>query len=185
MIIGSILVFTLDFSTYDPSYDFSTADGFLVAGAIIYMIGLIGSIITFSMFSFRAMKNLHIWGSRKAEMSPGWTVGWYFIPFANLWKPLQAMNQIWDGTEELSSEKTIRYPNIGSWWGLWIVTNISANISFRMSLADPLTESAFKTGAMLDILSSVTGILAVLIIIPILKRIFEMQESTIKGGVFD
>lgn len=184
MILGSLLIFTIDFSSYNSAIDISYADWFLIGGGLIYTIAFIGSVITFSMFSFRAMKNLHIWGSRPAEMSPGWTVGWYFIPFANLWKPYQAMSQIWDGTEELASEKSDNYPQLGGWWVCWIITNISANISFRMTMSGDLTESSLKTGAFADIVSSGTGIIAIFIIIPILKKISDMQDGKVRGEVF-
>ena len=184
MVIGSGLLFGLDFSRYDAEFDVSHADWVLIFGGLIYTVAFIGSIIAFLMLSFRAMKNLHIWGSRSAEMAPGWTVGWYFIPFANLWKPYQAMSQIWDGTVEVARSATAKYPSIGGWWLFWVVTNISANISFRIALNGGYSETAIKSGAAADIVSGISGIIAVIIIVPILVKITEMQDSKIKGEVF-
>ena len=185
MILGSGLLFGVDFSTYDAEMDISSADWFLIGGGLIYTIAFIGSVIVFCMFSFRAMKNLHIWGSRHAEMSPGWTVGWYFIPFANLWKPYQAMTQIWEGTEEVSSSKKFKFPQIGGWWFFWVITNISANVSMRIAMSGSFSESSVKFGAVADIVSGVTGIVAIVLLLPILGGIVEMQDSKIEGEVFN
>ena len=174
----------MDLDQYDPEIDFVMADWFLIFGGLIYTIAFIGSIILLCMFSFRAMKNLHVWKSRYAEMSPGWTVGWYFIPIANLWKPFQAMSQIWDGTEEVAPSKAGRYPPLGAWWFFWIITNISANISFRIALRGGYTETAIKSAAALDIVSAISGIVAIILIIPIMQKIAEMQDAKIKGEVF-
>jgi len=184
MLIGAALLFTLDLSTYDAAYDFSYADWFLLPGALIYTIAFIGGVIAFSIFSFRAMENLHIWMARSAEMSPGWTVGWYFIPFANLWKPFQAMSQIWDGTTEVTAPNSQSYPSIGVWWLFWIITNISANVSFRLTMNGDFSNSNLQFIAIADIVSAATGIGAVLVIIPILQKISEMQDAKTTAGVF-
>ena len=39
---------------------------------------------------YRANFNAHQLGGG-LSMTPGWSIGWYFIPVANLWKPYQGM----------------------------------------------------------------------------------------------
>lgn len=185
LIIGAALIFTTDFSTYDPLVDYNYIDYFTIAGGLIYLVAFIGSIISFSMFSHRAMKNLHIMGARSPEMSPGWTVGWYFIPFANWWKPFQAMQQIWDGSEDVVSEAYKPAKLIGVWWGCWVLTNILSNISFRMSLRDFQTEASYETMASIDIVASALSIIAVLCILPLLKIIKGRQDGKILSMSFD
>lgn len=87
---------------YDYNIDMLPAEWLLAVGGLIGLLALFGSIIFFSIFTFRAMKNLHVWGARNAEMSAGWAVGWYFIPIANLFKPYQGMDQILDGSHEVN-----------------------------------------------------------------------------------
>ena len=47
------------------------------------------------MWKYRANFNAHQLGGTRMEFTPGWSIGWYFIPFSNLWKPYQAMKEIW------------------------------------------------------------------------------------------
>src|ERR1043166_6019302 len=43
--------------------------------------------ITFLRWIHRANKNLHCLSTEVMRLSPGWAIGWYFIPVANLFKP--------------------------------------------------------------------------------------------------
>src|SRR5687768_18560933 len=65
-------------------------------GPLVLMAGLIYlaftavfvvSIITVALWIHRAHANLTEVGHDSLEFTPGWAVGWYFIPFANLVKP--------------------------------------------------------------------------------------------------
>ena len=52
--------------------------------------------IVVAVWIFRSMKNAWILqrSGTQPEISPGWSVGWYCIPIASLWKSLQAMFEI-------------------------------------------------------------------------------------------
>jgi hypothetical protein len=51
--------------------------------------------ITFLRWIYRSNNNLRALSGESMTFTPGWSVGWYFIPIANLWKPYQVMNEIW------------------------------------------------------------------------------------------
>lgn len=87
--------------------------------------------VTFLRWIYRANKNLHSLSSEPMTFSAGWSVGWYFIPIANLFKPYQAMKEIWSvahrGAVPASSL-------VGWWWCLWIVSNFLGRIALKLSL---------------------------------------------------
>jgi len=184
MIIGCIFVFFTDYTGYNPDRDFKTPDIFLAFGGLIYLVGFLGGIISFSMFTFRAMKNLHIWKNKYAEMSPGWTVGWYFIPFANLWKPYQAMEEIWTGTHHEVSGKYVANSKVGLWWGCWILYYLTSNIGNAISKMDGPWNIIMRRSAIADLISLSLGVLAILIVVPILKKIMTLQDGKINSQVF-
>ena len=43
----------------------------------------------------RANYNARQLGAADMRFTPGWAVGWHFIPIAWFWKPYQAMTEIW------------------------------------------------------------------------------------------
>src|SRR5262249_18210165 len=66
--------------------------------------------------------------------TPGWAVGWYFIPFANLVVPVRAVGQMWRGTfGQIGEYKDSGV--IGLWWAAWLVDNILGNIGRRMEMS--------------------------------------------------
>lgn len=53
--------------------------------------------------------------------SPGWAVGWYFIPIANFWKPFVAMRDLVHASTQRGGLPAFLLP---TWWTLWVVSNI-------------------------------------------------------------
>lgn len=189
--LGALLELSGSSSMYGPGIELSLGEYVGGLGGLFLLVGLTGSVILFSIFSFRAVRNLKIFDSKIMETSPGWAVGWYFIPIANLWKPLGVMEQIWEGSHDLIGDDRVRPNTIVFWWICWIVSNIVSNISLRMSLnsggmdAYASNVELYKTSLNLDIFSAVAGILAALLLLPILKSIVKAQDTYIRAQVFD
>ena len=98
-------------------------------GAIGYLAAFAFSVIGVAVFTFRAMRNLHRWDEPSAQMSAGWAVGWYVVPFANLIKPLDGMGQIVEGSFKQAGKTAVDTPGLGLWWGTWIIGQIIGNVS--------------------------------------------------------
>jgi len=110
------------------------------------------------------------------QFTPGWAVGWYFIPFANLWKPYQAMKEIWETTAaQANKSMTEGGWLLGWWWTSWIVSNIFANAAFRMSLrAETIDEISAMTKVMLA--SDLVDIPLTILFIQIVRKLSSTQE---------
>src|SRR5690606_28980720 len=91
---------------------------------------------------YRAGHNARAIGAEGMKISPGWAVGWYFIPIATLWKPYQAMKEIWQASHSPTDwEKRDSGPFLAIWWVLWIVSNGLGQALFRMSMrAEEISE---------------------------------------------
>ena len=71
---------------------------------------------------------------------PGWAVGWYFVPLANLWKPYEAMREAWQVSRNVENWPQVPTDYLPTWWGLWIVFSIVSNLSGRLpSGSEPAT----------------------------------------------
>ena len=88
---------------------------FLAAASIIW---LVACGLLFFVWSYRAMSVAHDL-TPTLTISPGWSIGWYFVPVATLWKPYEAMREIWKGSAA-DNETAARAPLIGWWWAAWI-----------------------------------------------------------------
>jgi hypothetical protein len=125
----------------------------------------------------RANWNARALGAQGMEFSPGWSIGWYFVPFANLWKPYQAMREIWQASG--SPQNWQQQPSPGllvAWWTLWLVSNAASNAAFRMSLrAEELSELLAANTMMLT--SDLLDIPLAIVMLAIIHRISGMQRD--------
>jgi hypothetical protein len=76
--------------------------------------------VLFVVFLFRAVKNTELWNIRKERWTPGWAIGAWFIPFANLVLPLLVVRETWRRSH-LSYVTSGEHPGDGLVWGWWIL----------------------------------------------------------------
>lgn len=78
---------------------------------------------------YRINKNTHEITSKTMEFSPGWAVGWHFIPFAALWQPYLVYSELYRANRDPENWKTQKAPPIILiWWIFTIVSEISGMI---------------------------------------------------------
>jgi hypothetical protein len=54
----------------------------------------------FIWWTRRATCNVRALGAQYPDFSPGWAVGWWFVPFANWAQPLRVLNQAWRASDD-------------------------------------------------------------------------------------
>lgn len=124
----------------------------------------LATIVLFLVWLYRVYGNLSPLKALNLEFSPGWAVGWWFIPFANLIKPYQAVTEAWRESDPDYSEdfgyltSSVENPWIFPvWWGFWILGNVFARITDNVAGGDTIPDSF----AYLLLLSSIfTGVAA-------------------------
>jgi Domain of unknown function (DUF4328) len=117
----------------------------------------VGTIVVFAMWIYRAAANIRDADVPGFEYTPGWAVGWYFIPFANFVKPFSAMRQIWNASRGATIDLDEGHSTLTIWWAFWLISNIANNISLRMSLKveDP---NMLETGIYFGLIGSVASV---------------------------
>ena len=136
------------------------------------------SAITISVWTFRAMKNVRQSGY-VTTVSPGWAVGWYFIPVAFLWMPFRGMAQIWRATfERAPTGKTALPSTMRWWWAFFLLSNFSAQVSTRMmeSALVRMDMDALVASGSVGVLWGILQIASALLILNLITRITEQQK---------
>jgi uncharacterized protein DUF4328 len=110
------------------------------------------------------------------KFTPGWAVGWYFIPILNLWKPYHAMREIWRVSANPGNPESVPESGLlSAWWFFYIVASLSGNAAFRMTLrAEEIPELLAANGVTL--FSDVAGIPLAIIFLAVVRRIHGNQE---------
>jgi hypothetical protein len=186
LIVSASLVGTLR-DKDDPTavYEFgeSLTEALYVLVNLLRVVLIVMTAVVFLMWLHRAYRNLPALGARNLDTTPGWAVGYFFIPFANLVKPFQVVREVWRKSEatEDSSEGFISYQTgtpalVGWWWAFWIIANIAGRVSSRVS-GEAETVNAVLAATWVGIVSDALIVIAAVLAIFVVKRIDEMQEA--------
>lgn len=135
------------------------------------------TIATFALWIYRANANVRQLGARGMKFTPGWSVGWYFIPFFNLVRPYQAMKEIWCASKTPDDWNSVARGSILPWWwGLFLAHSIIGGQAFKFYLrSDGLSDLMVATG--MDIASSMISLPATVVAIMLVKQIHAMQMA--------
>lgn len=146
----------------------------LVIGGLALALSLAAYVLN-GMWIYRASANARSIQPYPSRISPGWSVGWYFIPVANLWKPFAAMRQIWDTFLPRSGL-------LGWWWALWLVSGVLSMASG--ALVNQIGASnTFVLGAYI-VLQLVTSVLCMYAFIQIVRRVTAAQSNHSPAAIF-
>jgi len=129
--------------------------------------------ISFCIWTYQAARNARSLSALPQKMSPGWTVGWYFVPFANFWKPFQGMREIWWRSAWPQKKHAPLILNI--WWVLWVSIGIIERVVMRPLSSDNLDILAITSAA--GAIMALLWLLPTLLLIWIVIRVTQMQVA--------
>ena len=97
--------------------------------------GLVGLalVVLWLVWQHRSQTNLTALGAANVRFSPGWAVGWWFIPVAWWAMPFNTMQELWKasdpagGAADWKSRPTS--PLLVVWWVVWLILWILAIVS--------------------------------------------------------
>jgi hypothetical protein len=151
---------------------------FAFVAYVFYLIVFLGTAIVVAMWMYRAHANLHEAGMPALEFTPGWAVGWYFVPIANLFKPSQAMRELWSNS--LVSAQAANggiQSHVGLWWAAWLLGSTLSNIATRIGISE--NGGLLQGGFLIDSLANVGLIAAAVLLAQIVRQVTEAQTSVI------
>jgi hypothetical protein len=142
---------------------------------------LIIGIVIFLMWVYRANKNLHSFVNPVLKFTPGWAVGWFFVPFASLVQPYRAVSEISKASDPNidpalnSVDKLPASAIVSLWWALFLLSNFVSQIAFRLVLHND-TATELLTATYAYMVSDVIDIIGIIITIVMVKRISQAQD---------
>ncbi|MCG9738149.1 DUF4328 domain-containing protein [Shewanella insulae] len=146
---------------------------------LIYSLVFIVSGIMILKWIYRANFNARQLGATDMNFTPGWSIGYFFIPIFCIWKPFQAMKEIWLASHDperwsLSDSSS----TVNLWWLLWIVSNILGQAEYKFAeRAEELQEFVYAN--MVSQVSEVSGILLALITLNLVNHIYRAQTKAL------
>jgi Domain of unknown function (DUF4328) len=152
----------------------SVHDNVSIALFVIYL-------LTFFSWVHRANYNARELGANGMRFSPRWSVGWFFMPIANFWKPYQVLKEIWQASSDPAHWQKQYGGRIVRWWWCLYLLQWFIAISFTAFLfyseSVEQVSSNLTPSDVLTIALDVSGIVSTCIVIAMLGKIYRMQSG--------
>lgn len=135
--------------------------------------------ILWLFWQHRAHRNLRLLGAGNLRFSPGWAVGWWFVPIANLGMPYLTVRELWTtSVPEPDGSRRARAPKIGWWWAAYLAAGLLSislgGFSEQPSLDElRVTSSIGLAGELISIWAAV---LAISVIRDVMRGQSELHE---------
>ncbi|KTE31910.1 MULTISPECIES: DUF4328 domain-containing protein [unclassified Sphingopyxis] len=138
--------------------------------------------VIFCMWTYRAAANIKAAGVLGLTFTPAWAVGWHFVPFANFFRPYQAMRQIWNSSHGSSDESSSGGNGLLiGWWGLWSFS-VAVSIVASMASFDAVSPDEEREVLILSMLYSVTNLLLYPLAIRLVDRVTRAQRDRLTAA---
>ena len=161
----------------------SAADGAVSTAAGIGSLAFIGTVVLWCMWQHRAQENAVVLAGGGLRFTPGWAVGWWFIPFANLVKPFQTVRELWKASHGARWREIPTWPLLGWWWGVWLAANLHVwfgsngfGVGIGSEVGSPTTIGNAISRDQWELLSLVLEIAAAVLAVVIVRSIEQLQQ---------
>jgi hypothetical protein len=167
----------------------SVNDANAFPAAMIILSGLVALAIfvLLIIWLYRAAKNNEALGRQYPRLGPGWAIGGWFIPVANLVIPFIIMDDVWRGADPSTARgdpNWRRSSTLGAIWA-WLVTAVIFTIpsAIASSSGDVRADEPEKVRRddTLRIIATVGGIVAAVFAIVVIRRIAVRQEECLRA----
>jgi Domain of unknown function (DUF4328) len=97
----------------------------------LHLVVLLTTGLFFLIWQHRVHRNLPALGAAHLRFSPGWAVGWWFVPLMNLVRPYQAIKELWRASDpdvdplDPGAWRTTPTTPVLPWW--WVLCLLSTN----------------------------------------------------------
>ncbi|MEZ5668677.1 MAG: DUF4328 domain-containing protein [Alphaproteobacteria bacterium] len=158
-----------------------------LAAGVSFVLYLAGGTVFLCWLS-RVRANLPALGVDDARWGPGWAIGWWFVPFMNLFRPCQLTTEVYQASDAASTETwRLRSTGIvGLWWLLWLASVLAAAVpeailrsgEWAFFIGDALAvHEVLVDSTKAEIAVRVVGILGALAMVRLIRRIGANQVA--------
>lgn len=100
----------------------------LVLASLAYLVSLVVTAVFGLVWTFRVAWNVRHLGAKGFDSSPAMSVGWYFVPFANLVMPYRALRQVYSASLDPAGWDDGMRPIVASWWWLILLSGVLSKV---------------------------------------------------------
>jgi hypothetical protein len=143
------------------------------------------ALIVYLLWLYQASRNLSRLSADGLTHTPGWAVGAYFVPIANLIRPCQEMQEIWRASDPENIENSVAWQVSRSssivrlwWFALLLAGALSMFAHYRKEVAGGFLQD--QNDLRIQILVSLAMLVAGVLLILIIRSIRQRQRERYK-----
>jgi hypothetical protein len=136
----------------------------------------LAAVVIIALWIYRANCNARRLGATGLAYSPSAAVAWYFVPIANLWKPYEAMRELWQASANPTAWTQQSVPPLVPWW--WLLWILSGLLSTIVLFAAARSQTSYPV---LTLISIVMNLVATLFFLRIVESIHFMQSAALQS----
>ena len=160
-----------------------------IAIGLVLLAALAATVISFCLWIYRSASNLDALQANNRRFTPGWSVGWWFIPFMNLVRPYQVVKEIWRGSYPVAPTYGPEgdghpgwmfapiSPAIGWWWGTWLTSGLVNYLVTRTISNDESSVDSVIDAQYFSLAGDALTFIATVLLFLLVKRITANQET--------
>jgi hypothetical protein len=151
----------------------------VVGHGLLYIAAYLTTVVLFCVFFYRSNHNARALGAEGMEFTPGWAVGWFFVPLMSIYQPLKVAREIYRasdpeaGAQDWQARPVTRVVEL--WWGAWILTNVVGVVAARLSLSR--NPSMLAVAPWIEVVDGFTDIAACILAILVIRTIHRRQTE--------
>ena len=89
---------------------------------VLGMVLFIATAVVMFKWIYRSNHNARQLGAQGMRFTPGWAVGWFFVPVMQLWKPFQVVKEVFQASQNPADPKAVGTGRLlPFWWGVLVL----------------------------------------------------------------
>ncbi|WP_448318575.1 DUF4328 domain-containing protein [Streptomyces sp. CO7] len=101
----------------------------MVVVSLAQGVAFVAAAAVFLVWFHRVRSNAEVFAPGEHRKTPGWAIGGWFVPVANLWFPRQIAGDIWRASERPGAPGAGVLLNL--WWALWLGSWVLGRVASR------------------------------------------------------
>ncbi|MFF2405264.1 DUF4328 domain-containing protein [Streptomyces sp. NPDC058092] len=174
-----------DFATYDEA-EATLADNLYGTAGALQGVMTLATGIVFIIWFRRVRMNAEVFDPSVQPMSPGWAVGAWFVPVANLVLPRRIAGGIWTASAQTNPDgswRTVPATTMNLWWGTWVCSLAFSWVTSRQYAGAEETQEIIDAVGLV-MASDALDIVAAGLAIHFVRKLTRMQGERAALGVY-
>lgn len=137
----------------------------------------VATAIAFLAWLYGSVRNTPPLGGGVPYWSPAWSVGWWFVPIANLYFPYKVVRELYDRLWVPEAPRGGGY--VVAWWLIWLAGNLLIRGSANLYESAPDTDQ-LRVGLMVNAVGEALLVAAAILAIVIVREIQVRAEIRVR-----